>query len=488
MKFKYIAIFLACFSIAQTYSQNLNLKDYPLKDFVAPDIKYRILELGVDLSSNGKNGVTTDNRNGTNINTRLNYFEYINLKKHQGRTTASFNAYFTSYSRDQDSVKTNQTNFNARLDYLTQNRFYKKNKVFWGVHGGLNYNVTPLNKETYGDKYTSSQKFHSLNFLPYLSVGKGRIEPVESARRALDILIALKKYNRLASTPDTATINELAQIANKIRYKRFFDSRFKTIYQLEELDKAIQALGLIDSADIVYFANLNDIWNYAPNFSRGSGIRFEGGLIPDLWFYKGEREYNENSENPDVSKSNYQKYGIYGFFSFNRMRPMSYAWQSNLMIDFSGGYTESGYKSEHDGVTTDRKYTYLKSLLNASWEFGYYPNTRTYAGITPFVGLSFDHDLDKIENTFGVISGLSFDMYYYVSPRVRLQFITRLTYAENFDNTIPTPFWNNVTYSTSHNSNIIYRNNDFPNPLEINPYASKEINYYVSVRLTYSIF
>lgn len=109
----------------------------------------------------------------------------------------------------------------------------------------------------------------------------------------------------------------MAWVANQIRYKRFYDLRFKRIYQLEELDKAIRELDLVDSLDIVYFANLSDIWDYAGRYKRGSGLRIEGGLIPDVYLSHTKHLPSDEEE----VKYDYSQLGIYGFVSLNRMRP-----------------------------------------------------------------------------------------------------------------------------------------------------------------------
>lgn len=483
MKKAFSTLFFLILFVLTSISQESSIKNYPLKDYKAPEIKYRQFDLRTSLYSNGINGAEINNHNSFSFNAGLDYLEYVNTKRHQGNSAGSIYTYFTTHSRKEDSVYSAQNSLQIDLSYGTQNRFYFNNKVFLGIHGDLSYRASPFRNESGENSYNLQSHFFEMT--PYISVGKGRVEPVESARRAMDILIALEKYRRLSIIPDTSMIDSLARVANRIRYKRFFDNRFKKIYQLEELDQAIQNLGLVDSLDIVYFANLNDIWNFAPNFNRGSGTRFEGGLIPDFQlFYSKFDDINY----PRVSKHTSNRYGIYGFFSFNRIRPISYAWQSNLMIDLTFGYNQRFYKSEDDENTSENKYENLDGLLNASWQFGFFPNTRTYAGITPYTGLSFDRSLTSNTNTFGVNSGIKFDMYYYVSPRLRLSFQALLTYSENFDRTAPTPFWNSVTYSALSASSARYSNSNVTFPIEGYIYGGKQINYQGSVTLTYAIF
>lgn len=120
----------------------------------------------------------------------------------------------------------------------------------------LRYNLSPATgKKT--EEENIKERFRLFKITPYISFGKRRIQPIESARQAMDILLSRQKHGRLAKTPDKSMIDSLARVANRIRYKRFFDFRFKTIYQLKELDKALQNMNLIDTVDMIYFANLN---------------------------------------------------------------------------------------------------------------------------------------------------------------------------------------------------------------------------------------
>lgn len=445
-----------------------------------------MFDLGSGLSSGGGIfGSSNANRyvNGFHVNALLNYFEYINTSRFQGISDAGFRSDFSTSNSKKDSINRASSYLSIGLNYSTQNRIYFQNSIFFGIHGNLFYESRPLN--SYSGEYNYKTQQHHFSITPYISVGKGRIQPIESARRAMDILLSLEKYNRLAITPDTSMIDSLARVANRIRFKRFYDSRFKTIYQLEELDKAIQNLGLIDSADIVYFANLSDIWNYAPTFLRGSGTRFEGGIIPDFGFHFSKHEDLDESE---LRKDKLKNFGIYGFFSFNRMRPVSYAWQSNLMIDLTIGYSEFINKYERDDILTEKRSNSLKAMLNASWQFGYFPNTRTYAGITPYVGFSNDYRLEYKSNTFGVNTGLRFEMYYYVSPRLRLTFYARVSYGENFDSSIPTPFWNTVSYFDMEKRTAEKTNDMIAFPISPAYYFYKTITYSGSASLTYAIF
>jgi hypothetical protein len=129
------------------------------------------------------------------------------------------------------------------------------------------------------------------------------------------------------------------------------------------------------------------------------------------------------------------------------MKPTSYAWQSDIMLDLSFGYEKNTGKEEVNSDNKDWTSNKLKALLNTGWQFGFYPNTRTYAGITPYAAISYVGDPDTKENTFGLSTGFWFRSYYYVSPRLRLTMNAGFYYSDKFDYSIPSLFWENFTES-----------------------------------------
>lgn len=479
--FTLIAITIFPFSV---FAQNNPIKDYPLREYIAPEIEYRLMDLGTGMSLTGNNGFERNSaENKFNGNLSLHYYEYLNLKNVQRiENTRTYLGFYSSWNKE-DSVKSANFHIPVQVNYSTQTRLYDRNNKFWGIHGNIRYNLSSTTRKKTSEKHIKELN-HFLKITPYFSFGKGRIQPLESARQAMDILLSLQKYGRLAKTPDRTMIDSLAHVANRIRYKRFFDFRFKVIYQLEELDKALQNMGLVDTVDMIYFANLNDIWNYAQTYKRGTGTRYEGGLIPEFYAYL------QKSDDPNIpveSKDQRMNYGIYGFFSFNRMRPVSYAWQSDLMVDLTFGYEKEHDKTERNDDVEKATTGYFRSMLNASWQFGYFPNTRTYAGITPYAGLTFKNTYDS-GNTFGVNTGFQFDSYYYISPRLRLSFNASFSFVKDFDNQVPTPFWNSVSYTSQYMSSLRGSNDNIPFPVYGNDYPANRIAYDFSFSLRYALF
>ena len=465
---KKLLLLLALFSLVyvQLNAQESSIKDFQLNGYIAPDIKYRALDLSAYFSSSGSH--IEENKSFGNsivLEGDLLYYSYSNTKKHQGINSSNLITRTSFGNNKNDNEKSNDFGADVFLDYYSQNRIYYKNNVFCGLHGGNQFTILGGNSNTSNDLESSYNEFE-LTINPYISLGKGKVQPIYSARKAQDILISLEKYGRLKRTPTPLEIDSLARVANRIKFKRFYDSRFKRIYQLEELDKALQGMGLIDSADIVYFANLSDIWSFAGNRERGSGTRFEGGIIPQVILSDYDRNYFSEFDGNTIERSekrNTQSYGAYGFLSFNYFEALSFSWQSDFFLDFTIGH--EWYEENKVNTVDSLTYTWLpknqeswNALLNISWQIGYIPNTRTSLTLTPYTSFSYglSHSDNKKEMA-GINAGFMFNSYYYLSPRFRIRVSANFAYYSDFTNTAPSPFWNVVSY---HNDYKYRQTND----------------------------
>ena len=468
MKNATISLLLAVLTFASYAQDSLHtfkIKDYSLRDYVAPDIKFQRLEVTTDMNGSGnQRGAFKSNRFSGNGG--LGYSNYINLLKFQGRSNAGLwvNTDFNKTIRD-TVIETKNVSTLATLYYQSENRWYNSNDIFSGVHPSINYSIQDGNmSNTRGTvTNTSLSQGHDVDMSVFLTIGRGRIQPVTAARQAMDILISLEKYNRLAKSPSALEVDSLAKIANRVIFKRFYDKRFKRIYQLEALDKGIQEMGLVSNTDMVYAANLSDVWGYGRLYSRGSGSRLETGLIP-VFGYNYTRTMNPNSDN--VDEGNY--YGGYGFVSWLKQVPLSYAWQSNFAVDLSAGIRVNN--GNYLIISTQRDTVKMVSqMLNVSYELGYYPNTRTEITVRPFVGLSAnqtDLKVDKFD-FFGLSSGVNLKAYYYVSPRFRLGLTGGATFiSDEYLN--QSPFPSRVLTSNGNNSAIRAENNTGKNIFQYN--------------------
>ena len=456
MKKSILLLSLFLISFNQITAQESSIKNFPLNEYIAPEIKYRALDLNAFFSSEGDyHQGSKAYTNNLTLNADVLYYSYSNTNKHQGINSSNLlaNTSFDFGKAYED--KSNLLSSTFYIDYYSQNRIYWKGNKFVGIHVGSNYNWN----NTVGNSNDPNLVYNDneITVTPYFSLGIGRIQPIYSARKAQDILVSLNKYGRLKRSPTMAEIDTLARVANRIEYKRFYDSRFKRIYQLVELDEALQGMGLIDSADIVYFANLGDIWSFAGNRNRGSGSRFEGGVIPQITMY----DRDNNSEMILGSQRlNEQNFGAFGFLSFNSFKALSFCWQSDFLIDFSLGYYWNEKTIEYGNDTgsfTDNVESW-NGLLNISWQLGYIPNTRTSFTLTPYTSFSYGISHTGSENEkAGINTGLRFSGNYYISPRFRVHAYAYFMYYNDFSNAAPSPFWNTISY---HSDNRYATTND----------------------------
>jgi hypothetical protein len=448
-------------------SSKFNRKSYSLRDYIAPDIKFQSLDAGLLLQAGGGEGY------GNGIGSfSLAYNRYVNTSDRQSQMAAG-NTFFLNSNWDGKYV-TNSTSNNLHL--VNQIRKYGGDNSFWGFHTYFEYlyNGQTTNRTETSLPYSSAQR-HLGNILFYFSHGNGRIEPIASARKAMDILISLDRYNKLSKSPDNAMVDSLARIANRVTYKRFFDRRFKRIYQLEELDKGIQSMGLVDNPDMIYAANLSDIWDFAYDFQRGSGQRFEYGLFPIMQFLNQSREPNPNHDpftQPQATNETNYIYGMNVFGSWNKFTPLSYQWQSDIMLDVTASWAQS--QSTRNDDLNDNYY----ATANFSWALGFYPTTRTYMSVIPYFLGMVDFS-ESVDQPFGMVSGVNFKSYFYISPRFRVNVSAGLAYSDGFLYRIPTPFWNNSNPTQSKYSTDVITNPSFQDQLV---YANYSNPYFVDVR------
>lgn len=157
------------------------------------------------------------------------------------------------------------------------------------------------------------------------------------------------------------------------------------------------------------------------------------------------------------------------------------------MIDLTFGYVQSKYQTTHENSPGAQESDYLSSMLNASWQFGFYPNTRTYLSLTPFSAVTYQPRNDEKEDRLGWASGLNFQSYYYVSPRFRLSFRAGFTYADKLDRTVPSPFWNTVFYYYQNHLNTS-TNDVTAFPLDASNMVLDQFDYHLVFSLQYAIF
>src|SRR5690606_3360603 len=131
---------------------------------------------------------------------------------------------------------------------------------------------------------------------------------------------------------------QLGGVMTEVANTRFFDSRFQRIFQLEQIDSALRASGNISEADMVYFAQVADIWGYANNFSRGSGSIWEFGAVSDFWYeYYSSFHMNNDTVTRDEAYVQDNNIAVYGYVRYLNQKPINVKWQRDYEVSLYAG-------------------------------------------------------------------------------------------------------------------------------------------------------
>jgi hypothetical protein len=367
-----------------------NEKKYDfLRNYKAPDFKQKRLNFRLDLSG-GNHSLSTSVVGSFNERTSLSYWQYSNSQKYQGNFLAHVNSVINWEKSDLGSSFAASTSTSLR----TTNRFYIKPNWFIGVYG----------TGVIGHSFRSSSEFDKserigLSLSPTVSIGNGRLEPIQYARNAMDIEKQLNRGNRLT---DPYTIEELNQIAEQlaiINNVRFYDFRLRRIEQFEAIDETLREIGGINEFDVSYFAHLADAYLYAQNFSRYSGYRVELGITSASRFDHSFTEVLTNNQNFNSSN-------LYSYLSYNL--PQSYAIQHTFFTSaIAGGVAFKDSNMDEFAIEQN-------AWVNLGYELGIYPTTRTNFNFGAKAGAELTNF------TFGTDVYLNGAVY--LSPQFRLSF------------------------------------------------------------------
>jgi hypothetical protein len=314
----------------------------------------------------------------------------------------------------------------------SNNSFYNQNKGFIEVDPYLSYSSS--NDKYHRDISTSSTRddnygqFTTTLSIPVL-IGKGRIEPVEDLRLAIYILEELYKAGRIASIPTENVIIEMAKEISQIKRKRFFDSRIRKIEELQVVDSFLVVNDIISSNDITYFSILNDQWDYAYGPTRESGFAISAGIDNNVSFSKSSQEIILDNNDPIKSDNKANVYGLGGLIKLRYARPINLYWQTSTSFSTSYIMEFTRNPDQLDNAIENFETNIFRTDLNYSLQF--IPNSRT--SLKLYIVGSFlnsqgkrtkinidpiDYDLNT--NRLTISPGL--ELYYYISPQLRVQF------------------------------------------------------------------
>lgn len=453
---KFSTLFLVLISPAILHGQYTN---FDLSKYKLPDIKINRLDayfnIGNSINNESIRRSNSDSseyfNNNFNGSLNLDYYHFRNSEKYQGILEVNADIYTNPYNSKSNNFNSKFDNINGYILISGINRFYNQKLNFIEVDPEVSIN-TRTDRYHYESSSNTSQDNHSNQFTTNLSlpisIGHGRIEPVEDLRLAIYILEELNKVGRIDSFPSENVILEMAKEISKIKRKRFFDTRIKKISELQAVDSFLLANNIVSSNDINYFAVLNDQWDYASGPSRSSGFSVNAGIDDDIVIARSSQSTAFNGEIPIESKSLVNTYNIGGFILFRYAKPVNLYWQTSATFETSYGFEFTrNPQDKHNSVENYRTNIFNTNL---SYTIQFLPNSRTSIGLS----LTGDYknskgdrtipDPDPLafqmkDNQFNLNAG--FNMYYYISPQLRFQLRSNLSNYNrsnlNFNNTSP---------------------------------------------------
>jgi hypothetical protein len=426
-------------ALGQNSSINYDLSSYQL-----PELKRHQLEVHFDFDQNRsyqnyRTNSDTLHTHSTDLSLNLNpiYIYYLNTKRLQFESYTSFNPFDFSYSRRyEESIKTKEQTFDSYLIHNGNYRFYLRGKFF--VEADITSEIE-MNLDNNKETENRVNSYSSYANIP-LKVGVGRIERVEDARLAVYMLDDLKKHNRLDKEPTQEEITALAQFLSKLQNERFFDTREKKIWALQQIDSFMLANNLVKQNDVLSIALINDNWDYADGPVRESGFRISGGIING--YSKNNYSYKFDNSDNNYKPKNFQ-YNIRLTAEVDYEKPINLYWQFSLKDQLEAGPYFSFSNSDqydNDVKTKSRTVRFTNYFFSG---VGYYPTSRTEITMGLDLSTSYSKYNDLSEdalsesdesNNFNFSGGLSLEGYYYFSRQLQLNLNSGFTH--NFTNQI----------------------------------------------------
>lgn len=428
--------------------------DFDLSRYKLPDIKLNKLDVNFNLT----NFVNTDQfkpsysdstTSGSNFflgTLNLDYYHSRNTEKYQGDLEISAYAYRNPDNYKVDNSNSRRNTINENVLIKSTNRFYNQKlnfleidpEAFSSKNTYKSYYEYPgnISQRICNDQYTTNLS------LP-VSIGHGRIEPVEDLRLAIYILEELNKVGRIDSLPSDNVILDMAGEISKIKRQRFFDTRIRKIRELQVIDSFLIANKIVSSNDINYFAVLNDQWDYASGPARSAGFALNAGIDDHIIFNYTSLASSSNGGEPDKSVLAANTYDISGYFQARYYKPINLYWQTSGTFITSYGFEFTRNPKKKNNPEENYKTNIFSTSLG--YTIQYLPNSRTSASLNLSCNYTNSRGDRTVPNSNPLVFKMNnnqftinagFNMYYYISPQFRIQLNSTLYYStQNILNT-----------------------------------------------------
>lgn len=460
---------------------------YNLSDYKNPDYVYKSLNLRLNLSNpfsvfnSDDNGYGKGHAISLNTNASGGYYRFSNSLKFQGEQSifSGIESFVSNAKSDRSTFQTKDKSLrgNYYLQAKAINRFYFKADKYLEFDPALDFSIGANRAENsrkdqlFPSTYTLYKSNNSsLTISLPVYYGIGRIEQVQDAQIALNMLDDLKKLNLLNGNIQINQIETLAQLITKLKFKRAFDYRIQKIAEMKALDSLFALTGIVNTRNVEFFSILRDNWDYANSPIRMSGKRYFAGFNPK-YLYQNQKSNQNNGEtenliNSIIEQKNWLKQYSIGFTSGIEIeKPLSRKIQRSVYATADAGVLSSTTFFSNPTSTADK--TQISKVLpmislESGITYGFYPNTRSWytANWSLFTGYNQTkrNDPTKLENNaLYIYSGPAFNAYYYIAPNLRLtlQYTGEFRYNYNLEKigntTYQEKWWNQQL-----NASIVY--------------------------------
>jgi hypothetical protein len=399
--------------------KSFDLSKYKFPDYKRHELEFKFMSYGYgdkqidhsvhsDVNGNPLSSSETSYF-ATNCSSNIGYqYDYLTRKRVDYLFSNFSGGYYYTKNNSYGDI-TRQYSPSVNFNINGSRRYYQnENKLFFEGLADLSYNYNK-SKTTYSDldnDYIYSQNY--LDMSAGLGIGYGRKEKVSDLWQAYYILSKLKGQNSLDRDLNNNDIYEFATLASKLKNKRFFDYRLRSIAELQALDSLMHKQGLVKNTDIAYFTTLNDYWSYGsfPDRESGNVVRF--WITPEY-----TKKYSNSSSSGSQAS---EKSSVISNLSFSHSKQLNLLWERNfyvllwdeVILDRSGNYFDAY-----------RKNTFS---YKASYGYSFFPDSRTsISGNIAITGITVDgsgtySEIVKWQNSVQA----NFSAVYYISPRLQL--------------------------------------------------------------------
>ena len=405
-------------------------ENYKLEDYVNPDYKRQELDfkfnLGGDISSwkqqnRGWDYIWSRNNESIAGNANIAYHKWKNSLEFQGLTaiSSSISGAYDNKEEDNSAIKSND--IRASIDFSHTGLYYSNDKKFIEFSPYAGFIYQDMNDKDKNSDYQLKTEWDNLNIHVgfRIGIGKGRIEYVEDARQAVYILQDLQEKGLLKKILTDDEVNAFARQMTSVKMKRQFDSRIRLIEEISAVDSFLVANGYIDNTHSApYFTSLYDNWMYAGLIRRQSGSRFSVGLRPGYYYSQNKHKQNYTPLREGLANHDYKNYNsdirgaLYADYKYEK--PENLYWQRSAEISADVNL----------GKVRNNDSNNLESQLYGAYSIGYYPNSRTSisGGVSEYLYYN------NYNNFISTVTSLGIDIYYYLSPQLRISGDCGLSY------------------------------------------------------------